>query len=129
MYVCVLICVSALSKEPVAPVPAPQPAPGQQQREVTIQFQQAAPPPSGPVAPVEVPLGVTTTMQYPMMHEDEEPPRCVMTGKIRSAYRLLLSVALMIRCVVRLSVVCLSSVKFCTAAKRYVVWGRRWYRW
>jgi len=64
-----------LTKEPVAPVPAPQPqtAPG---HEVTIQFQQApAPAPTGPAPPVTVPLGVTTTMQYPMEEEDEQPPR------------------------------------------------------
>jgi len=64
----------------VAPVaaPEPQPAPGQQQHEVTIQYQQAAPP-TGPAAPVEVPLGVTTTKQFAMMYDedDEEPPRYV----------------------------------------------------
>jgi len=77
----ILFCLLlALSKEPVAPVPAPQPqaAPGQQQHEVTIQFQQSVPPPTGPAAPVEVPLGVTTTMQYPMLEEEEEPPRFTM---------------------------------------------------
>lgn len=69
----------ALSKEPVAPLPAPvpHPAPGLQQREVTIQFQQTAIP-TGPAAPVEVPLGVTTTMQYPMEVEEEEAPRFTM---------------------------------------------------
>ena len=68
----------------MAPVsaPVPQAAPGQQQHEVTIQYQQAAGP-TGPGAPVPgaVPPGVTTTLQYPMYEEEEESPRFTMPLK------------------------------------------------
>jgi len=73
----------ALSKEPVAPIPAPQiqATSGQQQHEVTVQFQQAVHP-TGPAAPPPgaVPPGVTTTtMQYEVYEEvEEQPPRFTM---------------------------------------------------